>query len=469
MSISENNKLDFIHKFTIGDDHFLFLPRRFSIFKIDQCAWDLLASLSGDSPGMDSIRDMYGNEQIDGLETEFRKLNIIIDTPKPLPEPKHTDEVDLSYLVLDISSACNLRCKYCSAPIEIDQSQLMSREVARSAVDFILEKSKNCSVSFFGGEPFMNFKTMKSVVEYGESKAEKHGAKINWSVTTNGTIINDEITEFLSDHCISVVCSIDGDREAHNSARIFSNGKGSYDRVRTNAEKLLSSNLPSITARATISIHNLDIDKVVTHLHKIGFSHITSAFASQIDYSGNEPYARLLTNEEIERYRNGLIRTVDYIIDSMDRGKPVWVIDLVHYARMLHYLRPRHSACGAGKIMIAVAPDGGMYPCSRFSGMREYAIGDIVSGLQRAAPFDGDTASRKECDSCWARYLCGGGCWADRLLSGNREYSQLYCRLWKYKLEAAMWLYHKLKQFPNEIIDSYFRQVSDQVEYAIPG
>jgi uncharacterized protein len=220
-----------------------------------------------------------------------------------------------------------------------------------------------------------------------------------------------------------------------------------------------------VSARATVSVHNLEIDDATAHLHDLGFQYVTSAFASLVDCSERDSFCRLLTDDEVERYRERMIDLAGYVVRNVRSSRPIWVTDLVYYVNALHDLHPRHSSCGAGRIMTAVSPDGKLYPCSRFAGLPEYALGDVYTGWQRPAPFDGDSVSREECHSCWARYLCGGGCWADVLLAVDQNYSRLQCRLWQYKLEAAIWLYYRLKQLSEDVFEGYRSQVEDQVEH----
>ena len=112
-------------------------------------------------------------------------------------------ETVVKALCLNIAHDCNLRCKYCFA----DEGEyhgrkaLMSEEVGRAALDFLVKNSggrRNLEVDFFGGEPLMNWEVVKKLVEYGRSLEKEYDKNFRFTLTTNGTLLNDEILEFVN-------------------------------------------------------------------------------------------------------------------------------------------------------------------------------------------------------------------------------------------------------------------------------
>ena len=105
-------------------------------------------------------------------------------------------ETVVKALCLNIAHDCNLRCKYCFA----DEGEyhgrraLMSFEVGKAALDFLIKNSgsrRNLEVDFFGGEPLMNWEVVKQIVEYGRSIEKEHNKNFRFTITTNGTLLND--------------------------------------------------------------------------------------------------------------------------------------------------------------------------------------------------------------------------------------------------------------------------------------
>ena len=184
-------------------------------------------------------------------------------------------------LCLHIAHDCNLACRYCFAEEGEYKGRraLMSAEVGKKALDFLVENSgnrRNLEVDFFGGEPLMNFDVVKEIVAYGRSLEETHDKKFRFTLTTNGVLLNDDIMEFANKEMDNVVLSVDGRKEVHDYMRPFRNGKGSYDFVIDKFKKFADSrNQQKYYVRGTFTHHNLDFSKDVMHLADAGFEQIS--------------------------------------------------------------------------------------------------------------------------------------------------------------------------------------------------
>ena len=136
----------------------------------------------------------------------------------------------MSYMELILTDQCNLRCSYC---FEKDKNpHNMSDETAMASVDFLMEESgptKNLTLLFFGGEPLLRFDLMQKVWEYATKRADALGKKINWDMTTNGTLVTEEKARWLRDHGVKYLLSMDGGKEDHDRYRKYANGRGSFD------------------------------------------------------------------------------------------------------------------------------------------------------------------------------------------------------------------------------------------------
>ena len=118
-------------------------------------------------------------------------------------------------LCLHVSHDCNLRCKYCFASTGDfgRQRSIMSPEVGKKAIDFLLRESgsrRNLEVDFFGGEPLLNFNTVKEIVEYALSKEKEYNKNFRFTITTNAILLDEESKKFINEHMGNVVLSIDG-------------------------------------------------------------------------------------------------------------------------------------------------------------------------------------------------------------------------------------------------------------------
>jgi uncharacterized protein len=132
-----------------------------------------------------------------------------------------------------ISQTCNLRCSYCYGDKGKFGSEgaCMTKEVAEKAIRFLVEKSKIINsqyflITFFGGEPLLNFELIKFVIEF--NKTEYPDKEFTYTFTTNGTLFTHEIIDYIKSNNVSILISIDGDKKIHDSSRVFEDGKGSF-------------------------------------------------------------------------------------------------------------------------------------------------------------------------------------------------------------------------------------------------
>ena len=197
-------------------------------------------------------------------------------------------------LCLHIAHDCNLACKYCFAGKgEYNgKKDLMSLEVGKRALDFLIENSgnrRNLEVDFFGGEPLMNFDVVKGIVEYGRSKEKEYDKNFRFTLTTNGILLDDDVMEFANKEMSNVVLSLDGRKEVNDEMRPTRNGKGSYDLIVPKFQKLAESrDQMNYYVRGTFTHNNLDFSNDVIHYADLGFKQMSmEPVVSEYD----EPYA----------------------------------------------------------------------------------------------------------------------------------------------------------------------------------
>ena len=128
-------------------------------------------------------------------------------------------------LCLHVTHDCNLACRYCFAEEGEYHGQraLMSFEVGKQALDFLIEHSgnrRNLEVDFFGGEPLMNFDVVKQLVANARSIEKEKGKNFRFTLTTNGMLIDDDVIDFVNREMSNVVLSLDGRKEVHDRYRV---------------------------------------------------------------------------------------------------------------------------------------------------------------------------------------------------------------------------------------------------------
>ena len=144
----------------------------------------------------------------------------------------------LTKITVQLTQNCNFRCKYCiysethNTRQRSHSTERMTWETAKKAIDFLREHSVDSpevNIGFYGGEPLLEFPLLKKAVEYSEQQFE--GKKLTFNITTNGTLLNDEMIYFFQEHDVSLMISLDGPKEINDKNRVFANGKGTFDTV----------------------------------------------------------------------------------------------------------------------------------------------------------------------------------------------------------------------------------------------
>ncbi|MTV50616.1 thioether cross-link-forming SCIFF peptide maturase [Heliobacillus mobilis] len=349
-------------------------------------------------------------------------------------------------LCLHIAHDCNLRCSYCFAgtgPFGGDRS-LMSAEVGKQAIDFLLAHSqgrRHVEIDFFGGEPLMNFDVVKELVAYAKRRASEEDKVLKLTLTTNGLLLDEEVGRYLNEEGLSVVLSLDGRRHVHDEMRPYVDGSGSYDDVVTNLQKFVQSrNGEDYYVRGTFTHHNPDFAADALHIHDLGFQHLSVepvVAAPDIDYALKEEDLAQLE----EQYRI-LAENID------ERNKTGRAFNFFHFQLDLAHgpcLAKRLSGCGAGFEYMAVAPNGDLYPCHQFVGREKYLLGNVTTGLNNLSACDAFSEAhiyhKEGCPTCWARFLCSGGCHANNEADTGdlRIPAKMSCQLAKMRLKWALY------------------------------
>ena len=354
------------------------------------------------------------------------------------------------HLELMVTHACTLRCRYCyGAAIGAGSRHLygeddaeMPWEVAERGVEMLLRASGRAarvSLTFFGGEPLLALDLIRAIVPHARERAAAAGKALDLSLSTNGIGLSAEVVELLVANDIGCQVSIDGPPEVHDANRLTAAGAGSYALALPGIRRLLAARPGRVTARVTVARGAVRLPEVVEHLLGLGFGavHVEPALGgcAGCGVDADDVAAVCEQNEALAR-----------LLVARVRDDRVFAYhNLVRHVRSSRVVRQRLAHhCGAARTLLAVARDGSLYPCHRFVGMAEYRMGDVWSGpdlaLQRRV-LGLTVDERPGCRECWARYLCGGGCWkhaVDAHGALERPDEALTCRLMRHQIECAL-------------------------------
>ncbi len=445
-----------IHKFKLAGYNIVVDVNSGCIHMVDDLTYDILDNVrppfepSCPDRVLEKLQKFYRKEDIWTCYSEVTELfsdGILFSEENSCDQCQEcsTEPSPLRAVCLNISHDCSLRCGYCFAENGSFGGErcLMSEETAHRAVDFLIENSGDSDaleIYFFGGEPLMNFDVLRSTVSYARAAAEKAGKSIEFSLTTNGTLLDDEKTEYINREISSVVLSADGRKEINDSVRCRADGSGIYDEIMPRFRKLTEGrNGSGYCIRGTFTRKNTDFSEDVFSIFEEGFDRISIE-----PVSGKVPAEYALTELELPGIFREYDRLTERMIQSEKEGR---YIDFFHFNLHMSGETCQHGrtkGCGCGNDYIAVTPSGDVYPCHQFAGDSEMCLGNIHDGFLRNDLRErfaaADVMSRQGCSDCWAKIYCGGGCSAvNRQFSGSIEKThKLSCLLIKKRIECAI-------------------------------
>jgi len=345
-------------------------------------------------------------------------------------------------LSLAIAQKCNLGCTYCYA----QQGEFggpgknMAPEEAIRAVELLVngaEQGARLNLAFLGGEPLVNRSVLQTATRYAAQLAESRGNPITFSITTNGTLLTAADAEFFETHGFAVTISLDGPREAHNLLRPFKSGSASFDVILQRIRPLLAlQRRMQVSARVTVTPANLELRRALDEFidlgfHSVGFSPMLSSPSGNGEMQTKD--LEIMLGQMIDCGREFERRTL--------LGERYPFANMVNAMREIQRGTHRPYPCGAGAGYLGVSADGELSACHRFVGDEAGAMGTLTDGVDRKRQAewltDRHVHRQEPCRSCWARYLCGGGCHHEVIHRGRPACD--YIRGWlHYCLEA--WL-----------------------------
>ena len=424
-----------------------------AVHVVDDIVYDVIPLYEGHS--VDEVIRQLPQYAAAEIREAWEEITALRDAGELFAEDEYRDFVMdfkkrktiVKALCLHIAHDCNLACKYCFAgegEYHGDRS-LMSLEVGKAAIDFLIEHSgnrRNLEVDFFGGEPLMNFDVVKEIVAYGRSKEKTYDKNFRFTLTTNGMLLNQDIMEFANREMSNVVLSVDGRPEIHDSMRPTPNGKGSYAYIMPKFKEFAKLRGDrSYYVRGTFTRNNLDFSRDVLHLADEGFTQIS---VEPVVSLPEEPYS--IREEDIPQLCEEYDKLAVEMLRREEEGRG---FNFFHFMIDLDQgpcVAKRLSGCGSGTEYLAVTPWGDLYPCHQFVGDEDFLLGNVKDGIVNTAVRDEfklcNVYAKDKCKECFARFYCSGGCAANAYkFHGNiNDAYDIGCELMRKRVECAIML-----------------------------
>ncbi|MGI9499643.1 MAG: radical SAM protein [Geminicoccaceae bacterium] len=379
-----------------------------------------------------------------------------IDDATPALPPLHA-------LSLNVAQTCNLACGYCYADEGRfgGKRRLMDEATARRAVGLLLDEAEptgSAVLGFMGGEPLQNRSLVQGVTEGAAAEAWWRGIRLGFSITTNATLLTDADAVFLSDHRFTVAVSLDGPPSVNDRQRPDRRGGSSFVRACDGLEKILARSGAHVSIRATVTPRTGPLLPILESLlelgaHEVGFAPVLVSPNPALAF-GEENFSALLAHMITcgEAAKKAILERRRFPFSNFETG-------LHEITRGSH----RPYSCSAAAGYGSVSADGGLFACHRSIDDDAFRIGDLISGLddeaRNAFLNDRHVLRQDPCRTCWARFLCGGGCHHEVLARGRPGCD--YIRGWLCFLLASYAEISELRPAYFQDPDAYFTRLSE--------
>ena len=333
-------------------------------------------------------------------------------------------------VVLQITQDCNLRCEYCpytnnDGSERSHSKKYMKWDTAKASIDFIHEHSadsRSISFGFYGGEPLMNFPVIKQAVDYINEKFK--GKRIKYMITTNATLLSEEILSFLDVNRFALVLSLDGPKNINDKHRRFENSNISTYEIVKKKIQIINNKYLNLKKALMISmvidpdLPFFDYRCLFTEIPETRFITISSAIISDESLTRKNHYSEDYIKEyEYERfifrfnnyleYNNLLDQSYNSLFKSPLSREKMEIIEQIGSARRT---TAPGGVCFPGYTKLFIDINGRFLPCEKVSEIYEQNIlGNVKDGFDinkivnlRNIPI----VTKKECEKCWAFHLC---------------------------------------------------------------
>ena len=349
----------------------------------------------------------------------------------------------ISFLIKPASSLCNLRCRYCFYADEAENRTVKSMGVMSEATaDTLLaaafaeaEPGAAVSFAFQGGEPTVaGLDYFRRFVSEAKRLCPE-GTRMDFSIQTNGLLLDEDWACFLKEHDFLVGLSIDGTKNLHDLNRVDAARKGSFSRVKRTLTLLQKQ---SVRVNALCVVTNQCAkhpDQVYNSLKKLGLRFVQ--FIPCLDPL-DEPRGQHPFSLEPETYGRFLCRCFDLWYQDWKRGEYCSVrLFEDHIHLMLGEAPSTCATCGRCGSYFVVEGDGSVYPCDfyvldrwRLGELGAQSLSEMDSGAVRAEFLAWGREKPAECADCRWRGLCNGGCKRDWVTAADGAHNY-YCESYR--------------------------------------
>ena len=353
----------------------------------------------------------------------------------------------IGQLIVELTQDCNMRCKYCpyNGGFFFGRRRNVSdmrSETALKGIDYIYSIikdrfNKDIAIAFYGGEPLLRFDLVRQIVRY--TKEKFNNWKLRFSITTNGTLLNQEVIDFFIFHNFSVTISIDGPVENHDAKRIYSNGMGSFEKVWSAIEEIKKTDPLYFKEKIIFSVvysNDLSLGNAFNFFLNNGEVNTNNLHFSPVDARKSDYYERYPV--EHPQFKKDLKNIKNKIRRKLEANKELdTAIEKELNPLNLKELFIKEYSTLAGACIFSsrlfLDINGQFHICEKIN--NQFPIGDVCDGFNyekiQKMVADYSSVVEKNCMKCKVRFLCNP-CYVSFAENGDFKIDKGFCK-WKKK------------------------------------
>lgn len=453
------------------------------VLKIDERLYRFLYELLFRNSDIEQLNKIVKEEElnIEEILDYIKKEDLLVGTggdqlynEEIIKKAKNEIGEKCQMLILELTGACNLRCKYCiynssEKGFREFHSESISEKIIKKSIDYMKKHGdKEIYISFYGGEPLLRFDLMKYAIEYARENLKEKD--LYFGFTTNLTRMTKEIASYLVKvPNLSIVCSIDGPEDIHDASRVYVDGRGTYQDAMRGLETL--KNELQKEDNQTISIKFNAV--YMAPYKKENLYKIDQNFQKLCDGLPNSNYSMTYPSpgsipEELKEYDTNDHSMWDWMreqaieCEDMEQLKDKDVVNalsIIHdriLTKEASPTIPMNGCCIPGTRRLYIDTKGDMYVCERIN--RSPKLGNILLEfdsdlVMKKYIYEYSEHSMKHCANCWAAKMCPV-CYADRMdENGISELAHVHCKEYRELIKKRFSLYHEILEKEPEKLD----------------
>ncbi len=353
-------------------------------------------------------------------------------------------------LNINVTQICNLKCTYCAAGGDGSYGDPVKRiEIEKTLPQlsyFIskLDKGERFHISFLGGEPLLYPAAIRAICEYVDGAAKEKGFVPSYKITTNGTLLNDDILNLLSTYKPTVVVSMDGKPEIMDRFRPQKNNKPTSQAIETTLAKLntVRSKIGPLAVHAVFTKDHTAVLETYEYFRQFNFDWIDFIYSvSDLDEASNEQYMLEVTKTAKAAWDLG---------GEVELRK-IYLFD--NYFDRLDSQERLENHCGLGRSFAVIDSRNQVFNCPWTVGSVQDRLGSgsVLDEAKLAEYAEETIIERNNCQSCWAKYMCGGGCSFIHQTTSKKDTLQKslqFCERTRFLLALALYYYAIAREEP---------------------